>query len=70
MLVLERMSGERIMIGDDIVVTILAHGNRFVKIGIDAPTDIPVHREEVYDRIRAQKVDEMLREEMDKEVVL
>jgi len=50
MLVLTRQIGKRIMIGDDIVVTILSVSGQQVKVGVDAPKDIPVHREEIYDK--------------------
>jgi carbon storage regulator len=53
MLVLTRKVGEVIMIGDDIVVEILHVCGGQVRIGITAPIDIPVHRREVYDRIKA-----------------
>ena len=52
MLVLTRRGGESVRIGDDITVTVLEEPARPVRIGIDAPKDIPVHREEVYERIR------------------
>ena len=53
MLVLTRRINERIMIGDDIVVTVLeVHGDQ-VRIGIDAPREIKVFREEVLERDRA-----------------
>ena len=47
MLVLSRHRDESIMIGDDIVVTIVDIRGDKVRLGIDAPTDIPVHRQEV-----------------------
>lgn len=51
MLVLNRRIGQSIMIGDDVIVTVLGiKGNRAI-IGIQAPKDIPVHRDEVYQRI-------------------
>jgi carbon storage regulator len=52
MLVLSRRLGERICIGDAIVVTVVRiHGEK-VRLGIDAPLDVPVHREEVFRRVR------------------
>ena len=53
MLVLTRRGGESVRIGDDITVTVLEDRGRQVRIGIHAPNDVPVHREEVYERIRA-----------------
>ena len=51
MLVMTRRIGEKIMIGSNITLTILSvHGNQ-VRIGVDAPRDVGVHREEVYRRI-------------------
>ena len=52
MLVLTRRGGESVRIGDDITVTVLEDRGRQVRIGIHAPNDVPVHREEVYERIR------------------
>jgi len=52
MLILTRRVGESLVIGDSIKVTVIsAHGNQ-VKIGVDAPNDVPVHREEIYKRIQ------------------
>ena len=52
MLVLTRRGGESVRIGDDITVTVLEDRGRQVRIGIDAPKHVPVHREEVHERIR------------------
>jgi carbon storage regulator len=51
MLVLSRKRGEVIVIGDGITVTVLAVDGDRVKLGIVAPAEVPVHREEVYQRI-------------------
>ncbi|MCK4579687.1 MAG: carbon storage regulator CsrA [Candidatus Marinimicrobia bacterium] len=56
MLVLTRRHGESIRIGDGIVITVLESSGGQVKIGIDAPSQIPVHREEIYRRIREQNL--------------
>ena len=52
MLMLNRRVGERLIIDDDIVITIARCRGNQVCIGIDAPDDVSVHREEVYNRIR------------------
>lgn len=52
MLVLTRQSNQSIMIGNDVVVTILEIRGDHVRIGIKAPRDVPVHREEVYAAVR------------------
>ena len=54
MLVLSRHRDESIMIGDDIVLTIVDIRGDKVRLGIDAPQDIPVHRQEVYDAIQRE----------------
>jgi carbon storage regulator len=55
MLVLSRRNGEALMIGDNVVVRILGIDGGQVKIGIDAPKDIAVHREEIYNRIQTDR---------------
>ena len=54
MLVLSRHRDESIMIGDDIVITIVDIRGDKVRLGIDAPSDIPVHRQEVYEAIQRE----------------
>jgi len=52
MLILTRKLGERITIGDDISITLLEIKGKHVKIGIEAPSNISIHRQEIYERIR------------------
>ena len=52
MLILTRKSGESLMIGEDISVTVLGVKGNQVRIGINAPKDIAVHREEIFDKIK------------------
>jgi carbon storage regulator len=48
MLVLTRRAGESVMIGDDVVITVLEARGDVIRLGIQAPRDVQVHREEVY----------------------
>ncbi|MFH0781253.1 MAG: carbon storage regulator CsrA [Pseudomonadota bacterium] len=57
MLVLTRKLGEGIVIGDDITITIVEMKGGNIRIGIDAPRDMKVHRQEVYDRIVQENKD-------------
>ena len=55
MLILTRRIGEKLMIGDEISVTILGVKGNQVRIGVHAPADVSIHREEIFDRICEEK---------------
>ena len=55
MLILTRRTGETVMIGNEVTLTVLGVKGHMVRIGINAPKSVPVHREEIYERIRREK---------------
>ena len=62
MLILTRKHGEQIMIGDDIVFTICRIDGDKVRVGVWAPQSVPVHRAEIWDRIRQERADDPTRQ--------
>jgi len=71
MLILTRRVGESLIIGDDVTITVLGVKGNQVRIGVDAPRDVAVHREEILDRPRkdtpsiGEKADEQADEQSD-----
>jgi carbon storage regulator len=55
MLILTRRVGETIMVGDEVQITVLGVKGNQIRIGINAPQEIAVHREEIYNRIQAEQ---------------
>ena len=56
MLILTRKLGEQITIGDDIIITLLEIKGAQVKLGVEAPKSISIHRQEIYERIREENL--------------
>jgi len=65
MLILSRRIGERLTIGEDVTVTVLGVKGNQIRLGIEAPRGVPVHREEVYEKLRQASA---LRAESDPEI--
>lgn len=57
MLILTRRVGETLMIGDEVTVTVLGVKGNQVRIGVNAPKDVSVHREEIYERIKKEQAE-------------
>ncbi|KXU36388.1 carbon storage regulator [Ventosimonas gracilis] len=57
MLILTRRIGETLMVGDDVAITVLGVKGNQIRLGVDAPKDVSVHREEIYQRIQRERDD-------------
>ena len=62
MLILTRRIGEKIVIGDDVIISIVGIKGSQIRIGTEAPPEIPVYREEIYQRILKERTDAAQRE--------
>lgn len=58
MLILTRRVGETLVVGDEITVTVLGVKGSQVRLGVNAPKEVAVHREEIYQRIQREKTDQ------------
>lgn len=59
MLILTRRVGESLMVGDEVTITVLGVKGNQVRIGVNAPKDVGVHREEIYQRIQREKLSKL-----------
>ena len=67
MLILTRRVGETLMIGDDVTITVLGVKGNQVRIGVNAPKEVAVHREEIYQRIQNEKTGDDIDSDSDSE---
>lgn len=67
MLILTRRVGETVVVGDNISVTVLGFKGSQVRLGIEAPADVSVHREEIFNRLQLQDQDEPEKQDSDSE---
>lgn len=56
MLILTRRTGESLIIGDNVTVTVLGTKGNQIRIGIDAPKEVAVHREEIFNKIKSERI--------------
>lgn len=68
MLILTRRVGETLMIGDEVTVTVLGVKGNQVRIGVNAPRDVAVHREEIYERIKREQAGQGGGSEIDSDI--
>ena len=67
MLILTRRVGETVVVGDNVSVTVLGFKGSQVRLGIEAPADVSVHREEIFNRLQLQEQDEPEKQNSDSE---